>query len=201
MQLRPEIDFSSELGPPVIRDSWKLRDSTPHRPPSGPSSVQLSPSVLLSASTANLAPTVPQSAPAERTSHLIFDPAGRTRPKAEQPFHGESSDNESAASDDSTASRTLGIDAITGLMRKLTLRGTTSNTDELIEQHSRFHGDSSAVGLVEATRQFKSMYLQGATQDSQPPLSSAPQHSESDLTTGSFCLRPELWRSHEVSTS
>jgi hypothetical protein len=139
----------------------------------------------------------------ERTSHLIFDPhptTRRTRSKAEQPFHGEDSDNESAASDDSAASGTLGIETITGIMKKLSLRGTDSNRDELIE-HDRFHGDSSAVGVVEATLQLKSMYLLGTTQDSRPRLSSVPQRSVGDLPPGSFHMRPEFWRANQVSTS
>jgi hypothetical protein len=128
--------------------------------------------------------------------------------RSRQPFSGEDSDNESSSSDDSTASGTLEIETLTGLVKKLSLSGTGVNedipihqNDDTVHQNNRFHGNCSPIDLVEATRQFKVMHLLEMTQRSRPQQSPASQPGMDVPLVGGLALRLDLWRTPYVSTS
>lgn len=196
-ELRPDVDFSFELGPPVIRGSWKIQDSvltSPFEHQRHPTSSGSSWPTAASQTFGNTVTLTPsQSAPLRHTTHLIFDSQPsyrRLRSRPDQPFSGEDTDNESQ-SEDSGESETLEIESLTGLMKKLTLRGIDSNPDIPAHQNPRFHGNCSPVGLVEATRQFKLMHLLETKKNSRLPT--APQPDMSGSPIGGLTLRHEIW--------
>lgn len=122
------------------------------------------------------------------------------RLKTEQPLSGEDTDDESSSSDDSVEPETLRIETVSGLVKKMTLRGADGNTEALANENSRFHGNCSGVGLVEATRQFKAMHLLKTTQSFRPGQPPALPPSKRGRPSGRLSLRPEFWRISHVST-
>lgn len=125
-----------------------------------------------------------------RTTHLIFgsQPIHKhLHSRSERPSPEGDSDNESSSSDDSSSSRTLEIENISGLVKKLTLRGTEDDSQNTLDNNARFHGRSSAVALVEATRKFKMMHILETLESGRPS------------TPVSLTRRPEFWRTPRVS--
>jgi hypothetical protein len=170
---------------------------------SGPPSLEFSTAALQSASGRNVT-LASRYAPVGRSTHLVFDSQPnfrRLRSRTDHPSTGEDTDNDPSSSGDSTASGTLEIETISGLVKKLSLRATDDNAD-VSAQNDRFHGNCSPVGLVEATRQFKLMHLSETTQSSPPRQAPAPQPGVmGDSQLGGLTLRRELWRTPHVSTS
>ncbi|KAF9465075.1 fungal-specific transcription factor domain-containing protein [Collybia nuda] len=212
-QLHPGTDFTTEIGPPVIRDSWKNEESStifqehPYSPssPSYPrKSSHSSPIYSSPSSQGHIRTRINASGIGlphfGRSTHLVFG-SQPTRGSHLKPDHlhsdedtddDDSDDNQSSSSDHSASSLTLEIENVTGLVKKLKLRGTEDDSDQPPENNNRFHGKSSAVGLVEATRQFKLLHLLDSLESARPSRES-PQGIE-DLPLGSLTRRPEFWR-------
>ncbi|RDB25367.1 Activator of stress genes 1 [Hypsizygus marmoreus] len=166
-ELRPEEDFSSELGPPIIRDSWKMSES-----------LKLSREQSLPSSGSGL------------NSHLIL---GSQHGKNLSPSKSQWEIPTAASDDDSSSEESVNFDLleienISGLVQKLTLRGEDA-MGRPSDNHVRFHGKSSAVGLVDAARKFKIMHF---LDSGQPPSDSANDYRDSS-SPGPSTRRPEFW--------
>ncbi|KAK0486088.1 fungal-specific transcription factor domain-containing protein [Armillaria novae-zelandiae] len=171
--LWPESDFSEELGLPVIRDSWKNEESansadnaTPHlkasstplNPP--PSSSYKKPS----AASALFSPSVPLGF----STHLMLsDLRPQKRPrvpvrKHSSGTHGSHSKSEANVSDPSSDVDEL-VEGFEGKGR-LSLRLSDDVAEE--DNSARFHGQSSSLRMVDATRKFKHLHMLETSSDS-----------------------------------
>ncbi|KAI0058085.1 hypothetical protein BV25DRAFT_1811483 [Artomyces pyxidatus] len=139
-RLRPEADFSAELGPPVVRGSWRTDAPYDSQPPTNASSVSFTPSIPY--------PSLPSLTPL---------PASK---------RGHSTDYFSEA--DSWASDEYSSDEEDEIAQHLTKNMKRLNILELdpgdkgnrlLDSSVRFHGSSSAFRLVNATRELQTQHL------------------------------------------
>ncbi len=200
-QLRPECDFATELGPSIIRDSWKNADSVP--PPSSsdkarsdsPKVVTSSPSISRKQSLASLA--APQPNRACPTAHTRQGSGASKAGKRRQPSGYDSpsnSDNASSSSlSDSSETDELGELSIARGMKKLTLRGLepTEGSSEryLNDNQLRFHGKSSSFKLISHTRELMQRHILETSSDGRQ--SNSPADIQLPSPTGN--KRPEFW--------
>ncbi|KXN92472.1 hypothetical protein AN958_08031 [Leucoagaricus sp. SymC.cos] len=167
-QLRPNEDFSEELGPPIIRGSWKddsLDKVSGRLNPSmsqKTSNTSSSPLSALSRHRTTAAPThdFPMSQ-VDRTTHLIFkSPRDTTRSLTHRKtdlFKSSGLDSSSEDSANDSAEET--VETGMGGRNKYGLPALEEEED-LKDSRIRFHGRSSTAGLVEVTRKFKHMCMQ-----------------------------------------
>ncbi|KAG5639399.1 hypothetical protein H0H81_002931 [Sphagnurus paluster] len=168
-QLRPDEDFSQELGPPVLRGSWKDPDEPRH---------------LMRSSSSDFGQpehkAIPRSSTGgahRRTTHLLFDQQG-------------------FSSSEESNFDLLEIENLSGTVQKLTLRGDESLAAEPPDAQPRFHGRSSAISLIEAAQRFKMMHLLDSIDGSNDHARrGTPDSAVSDpnATAGSSIRRPEFW--------
>ncbi|KAK1218475.1 hypothetical protein PQX77_018801 [Marasmius sp. AFHP31] len=174
-RLRPDQDFSEELGPSIVKDSWKAEDTTANRSTSGTHIIPT--------------PTLPTASPT-------------TRPQLSEAFRTMRTPNESNDSDsdsDSASNQFYSsdsdglVDNYTTGMERLTLRGPDTLAEE-DENHARFHGKSSSMNLIDATRKFKQLHIQ-QTMDGEVGMPSTNTISAQPTSYNlSFTRRPEYWR-------
>ncbi|KAF9012382.1 hypothetical protein BDQ17DRAFT_1387125 [Cyathus striatus] len=191
LQIYPGVDFSDELGPPVIRDSWKSTSTgdSPalnalgepqnyHRPDllrkrSLPSHLSL-PSISGSISPQVISgPQRPRSRKSEPRLSALY-------------LKGEISEDVSSGEDSLPHSdnENLNVDGGYGGVIKLT-HVTSEKHEQKDPNGNRFHGRSSTMGLVEVTRHLKNMHLKEAMK----PSTSLEQ---SEIPT-MLSRRPEFW--------
>ncbi|KAH7914147.1 fungal-specific transcription factor domain-containing protein [Hygrophoropsis aurantiaca] len=154
LQLRPEADFSNELGPPVIRDSWKTESEPPRHPspheksssPSAPSKMKGSPASLRS----NALPQVAVSSAIIPSSRISSRSRGTPR-----------SDSDSSDYFSSSESEEVGELSLSRGMKRLTIRGLepTAENNTIIDSQVRFHGKSSCFKLIEPTRKLREEHM------------------------------------------
>ncbi|KAI0630271.1 fungal-specific transcription factor domain-containing protein [Trametes polyzona] len=184
-RLRPEADFTAELGPPIIRDSWKtdpaptLSSSDKARSDSPQALEGSSPSSWTQASVALTAPPPFRTAFPTTSSATVAGPDTKPRPiagtrkvsrsgKSRQPSGQEPSSNSdqdassSSLSDSSDTDEAGELSIVRGLKR-LTLRGlepTEASPDRYGNDNQwRFHGKSSSFKLISATRDLKQKHI------------------------------------------
>ncbi|KAJ4483342.1 fungal-specific transcription factor domain-containing protein [Lentinula aciculospora] len=149
-RLRPGQDFSAELGPPIIRDSWK--DPEP--------SYETSRSQSLSPS--KLAPYLDQNMSIRMSSHLKI-PFSSSSSRASSIHHRPRQDpatgsvGSSSSQSDSSDVDEL-VDNFEKGMQRLTLRSGRSQTQG-DGPYDRFHGQSSYIKLVDATRKLRHAHI------------------------------------------
>ncbi|KDR75840.1 hypothetical protein GALMADRAFT_506107 [Galerina marginata CBS 339.88] len=206
-RIRPDVDFSEELGPPVQRNSWKKQD--------GPSTSSSSNSATRKSSfTSNALPPLatpfqahrnqpsilnPVLSPAPLSTHLKFHSQRGKRPRDPALFAYRDaydlSDEDSSSESSSSSSETEEI-VITSLVgrTKITLRAS-ENDDSAGDYNIRFHGRSSTAGLVEATRQFKFMHMRET-------MSPVEQENEASISPDNSIVaqtrRPVFWQTPTV---
>ncbi|THU95658.1 hypothetical protein K435DRAFT_966309 [Dendrothele bispora CBS 962.96] len=184
-KLRPDQDFSNELGPPVVRGSWK-------DPPNTSSVPSASGSLEPSSSS-------PSPGYSHRSSHLLISPttsknrdhSHARRHSRDNSLSGRSSDSPYSSDPDDL------VDGYEGGMHQLTLRKASHlhSEESKEEQHERFHGQSSSMKLIDATRRFKQQHFiesvggagGGDSNASIPYSSSGPKEA-------SLVRRPEYWQ-------
>ncbi|KAF5386046.1 hypothetical protein D9615_002218 [Tricholomella constricta] len=169
-QLRPDEDFSTDLGPPVVRGSWQgagllqLRDEQ---------------ASLLSSSSSEIGPA---------ESKFASTPRRAPHPLSDPPSSPGSSSSEDHANFD-----IIEIESLSGLVQKLTLRGDeTVAAEPPSDAHARFHGKSSSVGLVEATQRYKMMHLLDAIEGGRNTFRGSPDSTDIPAAAPSH-RRPEFW--------
>ncbi|EGO25312.1 hypothetical protein SERLADRAFT_437067 [Serpula lacrymans var. lacrymans S7.9] len=162
--LRPETDFSSELGPPVVRDSWKTeqeaaRRLSPHEKSSSPSAP---PQRLKDTPPASSPSRVPQplgiSTPIVPSSHI----SNYSRRSAGTPRTDTDASSDYCSSSDSDE---LGELSISRGMKRLTLRGLepASEGAMLADSQNRFHGKSSSFKLIGPARKLREEHMNMVT--------------------------------------
>ncbi|KAK2463231.1 hypothetical protein APHAL10511_004886 [Amanita phalloides] len=145
-QLYPDVDFSHELGPPVIRDSWRNK---------GEAQQQVSRSDI--PDTTQPLRSAPEYHPDDMKTplHLLPGPSLSCKRRildeldSDSPASGE---NHTTSSDSEPLPRPVAT--------ALTLRGTGEHCDIAEDPRSvRFHGRTSVQGIVDATRKYRQMLL------------------------------------------
>ncbi|KIM40075.1 hypothetical protein M413DRAFT_73918 [Hebeloma cylindrosporum] len=198
-QIRPNTDFSDELGPPVKRGSWKS-DSDPSKASSFKSANQKSlastvlPPVLIpfEKHTHDPAKDTHVVSPTSRSTHLSFRP--RPRPKRSRTDFDAtlSSSEEDYSTGTSSSSSDTDEMVITSLKGRERIGLRASEADDAQEYNNiRFHGRSSTAGLVETTRQFKHLHMRETLSPTQ--LESTIPISPDNKTVAQT-RRPEFWR-------
>ncbi|KAG6333681.1 hypothetical protein ID866_5411 [Astraeus odoratus] len=187
-QLRPEEDFSEELGPPVVRDSWKsdpapVRRPSPHEqstsPPAIPSTLKDSPSAPLRPGPA---PSVSHTVLSSSTANIHSRRSGGTpRTDTDLSSDGGSSDSEE-----------VGELSLSRGMKRLTIRGLepAQENSYLADSQVRFHGKSSWFKLIEPTRKLRDEHVYrvtgGAESSVFPPDNNNPVNAAATR-------RPQFW--------
>lgn len=170
-QVRPDTDYTAELGPPIPRGAWK-DDAVPV------------------ASTSRLRGNdSPPRTDLHLSTHLALNPHSRHDDT-------ESSDEEFSSSDSEQM-----VEGLSGL-RKLTLRRTKSYTAHKEDSdaiNARFHGKSSLLGLIDATRRYKELHISDSAAAEPEHATAGPPRAipESYPPT----KRPEFWVAHPVGPS
>ncbi|THH20422.1 hypothetical protein EW146_g919 [Bondarzewia mesenterica] len=145
-RLRPETDFMSELGPPFVRDSWKMDSPTkPATPSMASASVELKPAIA--------PPPPPLPLSAMSIPPKLKNSTSRDGPSDEE--YDEYSSDEYISESGSPLRRD--DDRLNTSMKRLTFPGLelTDKGDISSDMRVRFHGSSSSFRLVEATRSLK----------------------------------------------
>ncbi|KAI0301004.1 hypothetical protein B0F90DRAFT_1720863 [Multifurca ochricompacta] len=138
-RLRPETDFSTELGPPILRDSWK-NDSLP------------SSSTSISASTKTTSKRRLRQLPPLST----FAPLALSRKTSSTSLSAASENDGCALSDEDDPANRLAR-----TMRRLTLFGKEpqDKANRLLDGAFRYHGRSTNYNLVFAAREMRTRYF------------------------------------------
>ncbi|KAI0355562.1 hypothetical protein OH77DRAFT_1495869 [Trametes cingulata] len=215
-RLRPEADFTAELGPPIVRDSWKsdpapnlsssdkARSDSPHTMESSPSAHRTQSSVALTAPAPNRAVCPSSSSTAGRVDFKPRPIAGKKPPKkakSRQPSGQELSSNSdqdascSSLSDSSETDEAGELSLVRGLKR-LTLRGlepTEASPDRYGNDNQwRFHGKSSSFKLISTTRDLIQKHIvENVCNTSDGRQSNSPASVQ--LSSQSTTKRPEFW--------
>ncbi|EIW83333.1 hypothetical protein CONPUDRAFT_102063 [Coniophora puteana RWD-64-598 SS2] len=186
-RLRPEADFSSELGPPVVRDSWKSdthpsKQHTPHEKSTSPSAPPAPPHTQRSK------PSPPRAIYSVGVAGNIPPSAGHGHGTGAGGMRGDNTDDEQLSSEwDSSESEGVGELSLSRGMKRLTIRGLEAALDpdvlahggvgagagagsiavalgdaahaHLMDNQVRFHGKSSAFKLIEPTRKLREEHI------------------------------------------
>ncbi|KAI8993102.1 fungal-specific transcription factor domain-containing protein [Trametes punicea] len=213
-RLRPELDLTSELGPPIIRDSWKNEPAAPQ--PSdeamsnSPQAAQVSPSTNKAPSPVSLTAPPPIRAAYPATASDKGRPVAKSRPvagkkglKTKKP-RGSSkldpasnSDHDASCSSLSDSSETdeAGELSIVRGLKRLTLRGlepTEASPDHYgTDNQWRFHGKSSSFKLISTTRGLIQKHIENVSNSSDDRQSNSPASVQ--LSSASSSKRPEYW--------
>ncbi|KAG7440028.1 uncharacterized protein BT62DRAFT_911669 [Guyanagaster necrorhizus] len=193
-RLWPESDFSEDLGPPVIRDSWKNEESANSADNATSQSKAKSTSFNLLASSSSKKPVAAgalfsPSVPLGFSTHLMLsDLRPQKRPrvpvrKHSSGTHGSHHKSEANVSDPSSDVDEL-VEGFEGKGR-LSLRLSDDISEE--DNFARFHGQSSSLRMVDATRKFKHLHMLDTGSDSGKGTPSPGFGPDSPR-------RPEFWR-------
>ncbi|TFK86622.1 hypothetical protein K466DRAFT_492433 [Polyporus arcularius HHB13444] len=200
-RLRPESDFTAELGPPIPRDSWKADSAHPASSSdkarsNSPMTVEHSPTLAMKQSLVSLtAPPPDRACPA--TSSGKNKASGRKTKgrKRGEPDPASNSEHDASCSSLSDSSETddLGELSIARGMKRLTLRGlepTEASPDAYVDDNQlRFHGKSSSFKLISTTRELMQRHIVETSSDGRQ--SNSPADIKVPLPTSS--KRPEFW--------
>ncbi|KAJ7178492.1 fungal-specific transcription factor domain-containing protein [Mycena crocata] len=147
-QVRPDTDFTAELGPPIPRGAWK-DEGTPVASSSRLRSNDSSPKTSLRLST-----------------HLGLNAHSRR----------DSVDSHSDSDGFSSSDSEQMAEGLKGGPRRLTLHRTRSKSVDHDAVNTRFHGKSSVATLIDATRRFKELHISDTlgTELQNPSVSSGP---------------------------
>ncbi|KAJ7770173.1 fungal-specific transcription factor domain-containing protein [Mycena maculata] len=161
-QVRPDADFTPELGPPIPRGSWKEEGA----PVASTSRIRANDS--------------PPKSGLRLSTHLALNSHSRHR------YSGNDSDSSSDGF--STSDSEQMVEGLKGGLRKLTLRSTNSHTDDREDYdaiNARFHGKSSLVALIDATRRYKELHVSDTVRTETIPRVDPVPHTP--------LKRPEFW--------
>jgi hypothetical protein len=177
-QLRPEADFSDELGPPVIRDSWKGSEDQQSSITSrnGSALPRFEPFTTLH--------PYPVDTASPFSQYRVPPPLIRkhSRRKPSRPREEDVQASSESESDSSTSSKDTECERLQALIQYAATSSDSPTTSAAI----RYHGRSSQTSLIKMTRQLKQLRLQELTSSNE---SSREHH-----------LRPEFWSSLPVGT-
>ncbi|KAF8345885.1 fungal-specific transcription factor domain-containing protein [Amanita rubescens] len=185
-RLYPDVDFSHELGPPVVRDSWKTECRISQMPSSDAKKTNES-----------LRPS-PERQPDDLKTPLHLLPELRLSSSARiehEHYHHrghdgfEDSDNTASSGENYNTSDSEAM--AKSFATALTIRGALERVDFAEDPQSvRFHGRTSVQGLVDATRKYRRMLFD----QSGSPGVLMPQGQITDDSLLCRDRRPEYWR-------
>ncbi|KAF8630684.1 hypothetical protein AX15_002827 [Amanita polypyramis BW_CC] len=184
-KLRPDTDFSDDLGPPVTRDSWKNDGRVKSETPSF--DIATTPSYLdFRSSRAMDDCGIPL--------HLLPEPRLSPAPHMDQKRyqHRSTPESDSSAMSDEILFSSSDSEPRT---QSPTAALSRTGTDEVIHfaddlQSLRFHGRSSVPGLVDATIKYRQNLLRGSENMDTHTQSGSP----SDDSAIRYNRRAEFWR-------
>lgn len=187
-RLRPEADFSEELGSPVVRDSWK-HDAEPQYRLS-PDQKSLSPAAHLRS---NGSPSVGTTGKFLPSSSVSI----RSRRSAGTPRTDTDLSSDACTSSDSEE---VGELSLSRGMKRLTIRGLEPAQvhGSVVDNQVRFHGKSSCFKLIEPTRKLREEHINRIFQESGSTDAESGTGSRSSPESASSVSftptrRPEFW--------
>ncbi|OAX39998.1 hypothetical protein K503DRAFT_715433 [Rhizopogon vinicolor AM-OR11-026] len=187
-RLRPEVDFSEELGLPVVRDSWKNGADSQRHP--SPQEKSLSPVAhgSPSASSRGLHPVGVSNTilPSSRVSIRSRRSAGTPRTDTDL----------SSEAYTSSESEEIGELSLSRGMKRLTIRGLEPAQQHglLTDSQVRFHGKSSCFKLIEPTRKLREEHMNRVIQGAYSPDGESRSSPESTSSVSFTPIRrPEFW--------
>ncbi|KAF8134641.1 fungal-specific transcription factor domain-containing protein [Boletus edulis] len=172
-RLRPEADFSEELGPLVIRDSWKTDPEPPRVSP----------------------PLEKSTSPSASSVRHKGSPSGRSRsnalPSSRSTRTLRSDTDLSSDGYTSSDSEEVGELSLSRGMKRLTIRGLEPTQDHrpITDNQVRFHGKSSCFKLIEPTRKLRDEHVNRLTGGEERSCSSR----DSTPIDAAALRRPEFW--------
>ncbi|KAA1473897.1 hypothetical protein DENSPDRAFT_931268 [Dentipellis sp. KUC8613] len=180
-RLRPEADFSAELGPPIVRDSWKT-DAPPNdaRTNSNPAP-RLPPSIPVTSLPTNATRLIPrQPSFARIPGEGLFD------------IDREHVSDEQVSEDEDVFEIHLSKS-----MKRLRLHELEPDEkgDRSLDAQVRFHGSSSPFRLAAATRQLKLNRMNELKSEGASPVDEARDQRPGHQVAESSSLREYFWRS------
>lgn len=186
-RLRPEADFSEELGSPVIRDSWKHDPDSERRP--SPHEKSSSPIVPLRA---HGSPSVGAGLPVGSSGVSVRSRRSAGTPRTDTDLSSDAYT--------SSESEEVGELSLSRGMKRLTIRGLEPAQEHcsLVDSQVRFHGKSSCFKLIEPTRKLREEHMNRIFQESYSTDVESGQGSRSSPeSTSSVSFtpirRPEFW--------
>ncbi|GAW05408.1 hypothetical protein LENED_007268 [Lentinula edodes] len=188
-RLRPGQDFSAELGPPVLRDSWK--------DPKPSSEISHSKSRLRVSSPPKLAPHLDSNISIPLSSHLKIHTNPSTSSKmlpyrrTRQGSATNSADSSSSQYDSSDADEL--VDNFEKGMQRLTLHSGHSQLQSA-GPYDRFHGQSSYIKLVDATRKLKQAHIMAQKEEFSHSSGSNTSTTSPSPEISNALRRLEFWR-------
>lgn len=191
-RLRPEADFSEELGSPVVRDSWK-HDVEPQ--------YRFSPDEK---STSPVAHFRSHGSPSVGTS---LPPVGKLLPSSGVSIRSRRSAGTPRTDTDlssdaytSSESEEIGELSLSRGMRRLTIRGLEPAQVHglLVDNQVRFHGKSSCFKLIEPTRKLRDEHINRISQgsgltDAESGSGSRSSPESTSSASSAPIRRPEFW--------
>ncbi|KAI0733190.1 fungal-specific transcription factor domain-containing protein [Fomitopsis betulina] len=218
-RLRPEANFITELGPPVVRDSWKsdFADAANEAPPStgrvdaygaSSSTHNLLPLAAAiprpgspSAEPNTQAPGFERSSPPYRGARRSRKPKSRKEcplldPQIVYVTDDPSSTSSLSSEDEESAVELSLVQGIT----QLTLHGLRPAhvAEKVVDGQWRFHGKSSSFKLISTARELKQRHMDEVTSSSLPasPARSSPEQARPGSRAGVFApRRAQYWGS------
>jgi hypothetical protein len=180
-QLRPDTDFTEELGPPIIRDSWKSAEDRRSSTFSRNSS-----SLPHSESSSNLR-AYPVSKGSPFTHPRVPPPFihRNTRKKPARILNEDGEESTSTISDSSSDGGSSTDDECERLQSLIQYPSQATEQSISAAAAVRYHGKSSQSSLVKVTRQFKELRLLEMTSSKETPWRPL--------------FRPEFWSAPPVS--
>ncbi|KAI0819989.1 fungal-specific transcription factor domain-containing protein [Trametes gibbosa] len=215
-RLRPEADLAAELGPPIIRDSWKTdsahllspsdkaRSDSPQASEgsSPPNSTWVSASLTVpllnraSRSTTFSATGMDDSRPRPIAGRKASR-SGKSRQASGQEPSSNSDDPSSSSLSDSSDTDEAGELSIVRGMKRLTLRGlepTEASPDRYGNDNQwRFHGKSSSFKLISTTRDLRQRHIVENGNSSDARQSYSPDNIQLPSSSTISTKRAEFW--------
>ncbi|KAL7281745.1 hypothetical protein ACG7TL_005063 [Trametes sanguinea] len=213
-RLRPELDLTSELGPPIVRDSWKTDAAPPSasdkdKDRSTSPRAQGSPSATKAQSPVSLTAPPPSRAACPTTASDKGGPDSKLRPvagkkgskakrsrkssEAEPPSGSDHDASCSSLSDSSETDEAGELSLVRGLKR-LTLRGLEPTEPSLesfgTDNQWRFHGKSSSFKLISTTRDLMQKHM---VENTCSPSDGRQSNSPASVLSAPSMKRHEFW--------
>ncbi|KAG2146394.1 fungal-specific transcription factor domain-containing protein [Suillus bovinus] len=187
-RLRPEADFSEDLGPPVVRDSWKQDEEPQYR--YSPDEKSSSPVGHLRSRGSPSVPPVGKFLPSSSVSVKSRRSVGTSRTDTDLSSDGCTS----------SESEEIGELSLSRGMKRLTIRGLEPAQDHgsLVDNQVRFHGKSSCFKLIEPTRKLREKHInrifqESGSTDAESGSGSRSSPESTSSASSTPMRRPEFW--------
>ncbi|KAH9858811.1 fungal-specific transcription factor domain-containing protein [Lenzites betulinus] len=185
-RLRPEADLTAELGPPIVRDSWKTD-----------SAQLLSSSDKARSDSPQALEGRDDPRPRPIAGRKVSRSGKSRQPSGQEPSSNSEESSSSSLSDSSDTDEAGELSIVRG-MKRLTLRGlepTEASPDRYGNDNQwRFHGKSSSFKLISTTRDLRQKHIveNGSTSDARQSYS--PDSIQLPNSLDVSVKRAEFWQ-------